>query len=152
MVGNNVGKLAKWLRMTGYNTTSLSGSDDSGMIAIARVEDGVIFTRDTRIAKRRLITSGRLRTILITSNEAEGQIKQAKEVLNLNLRFRMSSICLECNQLLVKSSREQVEERVLPYVFKSKHKYMECPTCHHIYWRETYWRAMSCRLYRLMEG
>ncbi len=152
VVDNNVGKLAKWLRMMGYDAVFFSGSDDSDMVAIARAEDRVILTRDTRIMKRRLIISGRLRAILITSDEPERQIKQVKEALNLDLRFRPFSICLECNQPLVERNREQVKERVPPYVFKSKDKYMECPACHRLYWRGTHWQAMNRRLDRFIEG
>ncbi len=152
IVDNNVGKLARWLRMTGYDTVFFSGSDDSGMVAIARAEGRVILTRDTQIMKRRLITSGRLRAILITSDEPERQIKQVKDALNLDLRFRPFSICLECNQPLVERSKEQVKEQVPPHVFKTQDQYMECPACHRLYWRGTHWQAMTKRLDRFMES
>ncbi len=35
IVDTNVGKLAKWLRMMGYDTRFFNGSDDSEMIAAA---------------------------------------------------------------------------------------------------------------------
>jgi hypothetical protein len=152
IVDNNVGQLARWLRMMGYDTVFFSGSDDSDMVAIARAEGRVILTRDTRIMKRRLITSGRLRAILITSDEPERQIKQVKEALNLDLRFRPFSLCLECNQPLVERSREQVKGRVPPYVFKTQDKYMECSACRRLYWRGTHWQAMNRRLDRFIEG
>ncbi len=152
IVDNNVGKLARWLRMTGYDTVLFSGSDDSGMVAIARAEGRVILTRDTQIMKRRLITSGRLRAILIASDEPERQIKQVKDALNLDLRFRPFSICLECNQPLVERNKEQVKERVPPHVFKTQDQYMECPACHRLYWRGTHWQAMTKRLDRFMES
>lgn len=152
VVDNNVGKLAKWLRMMGYDTVFFSGSDDSGMVAIARFEDRVILTRDTQIMKRRLITSGRLRAILIVNDEPERQIKQVKEALNLDLEFKPFSLCLECNQPLVERSKEQVKERVPPYVFKTQDHYMECPACHRLYWRGTHWQAMTKKLDRFTEG
>ncbi len=150
VVDNNVGQLARWLRMMGYDAVFFSGSDDSDMVAIAWAEGRVILTRDTQIMKRRLITSGRLRAILITSDEPERQIKQVKDALNLEPRFKPFSICLECNQPLVERSREQVKERVPPHVFKSKDQYMECPACHRIYWRGTHWQAMTRRLDRFI--
>lgn len=152
VVDNNVGKLARWLRMMGYDAAFFSGSDDSAMIATARAQGRVILTRDTRIMKRRLITSGRLRAILITSDEPEQQIKQVRDALNLELKFRPFSLCLECNQPLVERSREQVKERVPPYVFKTQDKYMECPACHRLYWRGTHWQAMTRRLDRFIKS
>jgi uncharacterized protein with PIN domain len=151
MVDHNVGKLAKWLRMMGYDTLFYSGCDDSGMIATALAEGRVLVTRDTQIVKRRLVTTGRLKAILIASDEPELQIKQVIGALNLDIHFRPFSFCLECNQLLVERSREQVKNRVPPYVFKTQEQYMECPSCHRIYWRGTHWQAMNRRLERFME-
>ncbi len=150
VVDNNVGQLARWLRMMGYDAVFFSGSDDSDMVAIAWAEGRVILTRDTQIMKRRLITSGRLRAILITSDEPERQITQVKDALNLEPRFKPFSICLECNQPLVERSREQVKERVPPHVFKTQDQYMECPVCHRLYWRGTHWQAMIRRLDRFI--
>ena len=150
IVDHNAGKLAKWLRMMGYNTLFFSGSDDSIMIAAALAEGRVILTRDTGIVKRRLVTSGRLKTILLTSDEPPIQMKQVIAALNLDICFNPFSICLECNRILVERSREEVGERVPPYVFKTKSRYMECPACHRIYWRGTHWQAMNRRLVRLL--
>ena len=150
IVDHNVGKLAKWLRMMGYDTLFFNGSDDSRMVATALAEDRVIITRDTQIVKRRLVTTGRLRAILVDSDEPELQLKQVIGTLNLDIHFRPFSLCLECNQPLVEKSKEQVRERVPPYVFKTQEQYMECPFCHRIYWRGTHWQAMNKKLERFM--
>ncbi len=149
IVDNNVGKLGRWLRIMGYDAVSFSGSDDSAMVAMARAEGRVILTRDTEIMKRHLITSGRLRAILITSDKPEQQIKQVKEALNLEPKFSPFSICLECNQPLAKKSREQVKERVPPHVFKTQNQFVECPACRRIYWRGTHWQQMTRKLNKI---
>ena len=137
--------------MMGYDALFFAGSDDSGMIATALAEDRVLLTRDTQIVKRRLITTGRLKAILIASDEPELQLKQVIGTLNLDIHFRPFSLCLECNQPLVDRSKEQVRNRVPPYVFETQEQYMECPSCHRIYWRGTHWRAMNRRLERFTE-
>ena len=150
IVDHNVGKLAKWLRMMGYDTLFFNGEDDSEMIATALAEDRVILTRDTRIMERRLVTTGQLKATLIGYETLELQIKQVIETLNLDIHFKPFSICLECNKPLVERGKEQVRERVLPYVFQSQEQYMECPACHRIYWRGTHWRAMTRKLEKFM--
>ncbi len=150
IVDHNVGKLAKWLRMMGYDTLFFSGSDDSGMIATALAESRVLLTRDTQIVKRRLVTTGRLKAVLIGSDKPELQLKQVIGALNLEINFKPFSLCLECNQPLIEKSKEQVKERVPPYVFKTQKQYMECLSCHRIYWRGTHWRAMTKKLERFM--
>ena len=150
IVDNNVGKLVKWLRIMGYDTLFFGGSSDSGMIAIALNEDRVILTRDTQIMKRRVITSGQLKAILITSDEPELQMRQVIDTLNLNCQFRPFTLCLECNQPLVERSKEQVKDLVPPYVFQTQSQYVECPACHRIYWRGTHWQAMTKKLKKFM--
>ena len=146
IVDNNVGKLAKWLRMMGYDTLFFNGSNDAGMIAVAVSDGRVILTRDTQIMKRRLITSGQLKAVLVKSDNPELQIRHVIERLNLDCQFRPFALCLECNQPLLERSKEQVKDRVPPYVFRTQIQYMECPTCYRIYWRGTHWQAMTKRL------
>ena len=71
MVDTNVGKLARWLRMMGYDAAFFTDGDDAEMIATALREDRVIITRDSHIMKRGVVTSGRLRAILVRSDEPE---------------------------------------------------------------------------------
>ena len=143
IVDSNVGKLAKWLRMIGYDTLLFSSSDDWEMVTTALVEGRVILTRDTQIMKRGVVTSGRLKAVLIQSEKPEQQMRQVIEALNLDCQSRLFTICLECNQTLEKRSKQEVQARVPPYVFKTQNQYMECPSCHRIYWRGTHWQAMT---------
>ncbi len=152
IVDSNVGKLAKWLRMMGYDTLFFNGSDDSQMVATALTEDRVILTRDTQVMKRRVVTNGRLKAILIKSDDPEWQIRQVVDTLNLDYTFKPFTVCLECNQSLEERSKRQVKDLVPPYVFQTQSHYMECPHCHRIYWRGTHWQAMNEKLNKLMKG
>ena len=152
IVDYNVGKLAKWLRMMGYDTVLFTGEDDSRMIIIALRQERVILTRDTQIMKRGVVTSGRIKAILIESDEPEHQIRQVVESLNLDCQFRPFAICLECNQPLIETSKEQVKDLVPPYVFQTQDNFMECPACHRIYWQGTHWQAMTRKLEELCKG
>ena len=136
----------------GYDALFFEGSNDSQMIATALAENRVILTRDTQIMRRRVITNGRLRAILIQSDEPERQMHQVMDTLKLDCQFQPFSICLECNQPLVERSPEQVKDLVPPYVFQTQSQYMECPVCHRIYWRGTHWQAMTRKLERLVKG
>jgi len=146
IVDHNVGKLARWLRMMGYDTRFFSGDNDSRMVALAHEEGRVILTRDTQIMRRRLVTNGQIKAILIKDDKPEIQMHQVIATLNLDPQLRPFSICLECNQLLRERSQPQVKDMVPPYVFQTQSQYMECPSCHRIYWRGTHWQAMSRKL------
>ena len=146
IVDTNVGRLAKWLRIAGYDTLFINGIDDSRLIRIALEEGRVMLTRDTQILKRRLVASGRLKVILIEDDEVKAQLRQVVTTLNLAQDLRPFTLCLECNQPLVLKRREEVKELVPLYVFQTQNQYMQCPGCQRIYWRGTHWEKMSREL------
>ena len=149
IVDNNVGKLAKWLRIMGYDALLFSGEDDGRMVKVALAQNRVILTKDTQVMKRRLVTSGKLKAILIEDDDIEAQLRQVVEALKLDYHFSPFSICLECNQRLIEKDEDAVREFVPSYVFKTQRLYMECPSCHRIYWRGTHWQAMNRELGKL---
>ena len=152
IVDLNVGRLARWLRMMGYDTLLFDHGEDYRMIRIALDEARIIITRDTRIMERRVITSGRLRAILISGDRPEEQIRQVIEHLHLDIDFRPLSLCLECNQPLMERSKEEVADRVPPYVFQTQEQFVECPACHRVYWKGTHWQAMTKKLHGFVPG
>jgi uncharacterized protein with PIN domain len=129
--------------MMGYDASLFDGGDDSRMVSTALKEGRVLLTRDTQIMKRRVVTTGRLKTILVSGDDPEEQMRQVIEALNLDSQFKPFTICLECNRPLEARTKEQVQDLVPPYVFRTQNQYMQCPVCHRIYWQGTHWDAMT---------
>ena len=146
---NNVGKLARWLRVIGYDTLLFKQKNDNKMIKIALSEDRIILTRDTQLMKRRLVTNGKLKAMIIKQDDPKEQLQETVKKLNLSYHFKPFSLCLECNQALILRSKEEVLNLVPPHVFKTQNQYMECPACHRIYWQGTHWQAMIKELENL---
>ena len=121
------------------------------MVQIALAEKRTILTRDTHILKRKLITGGQVKALLINSDNVEEQIKPVVSELNLRISKEPFTICLECNALLVPRSKEEVEKQVPPYVWQTQKEYMQCPRCLRIYWKGTHWEAMTKRLIKLID-
>lgn len=152
IVDHNVGKLVKWLRMMGYDTLFFTGDDDWRMIIIALRENRIILTKDTGVMKRGVVAGGRVKAVLIESDTSREQVKQVVEELQLDCRSGLFTLCMECNTPLEVSTVEQVKDRVPRHVFETQTGYMECPSCHRIYWKGTHWQAMNEKLKALLEG
>jgi hypothetical protein len=148
IVDHNVAKLARWLRMMGYDTTVFSEIDDWQMIRTALSENRIIITRDTGVIKRRVITSGKLKALLVIGDDPENQIKQVVNAFQLDTRKSLT-LCIECNVSLVSIDQEAAKSRVPPYVYQTKNKFFECPVCHRAYWQGTHWEAMQQTLKKL---
>ena len=146
IVDINVGKLARWLRMMGYDTLRFDHGEDYRLIRIALDEARTIITKDTQMMKRRVITSGRLRAVLVTGDQSDDQMRQVMERLSLDSDFRPFTLCLECNQPLVEIRKHGVADRVPPHVFRTQNQFVECPACHRVYWKGTHWEAMTRKL------
>ena len=143
---NNVGKLARWLRLIGYDALLFKQKDDGQMIKTALSEGRVILTKDTQFMKRRLVTNGKLKTILVEQDDPKLQMQEVVKILNLNYHFKPFSLCLECNQVLIARDKEEVKNLVPAHVFETQASYTECPVCHRIYWQGTHWQAMLKKL------
>ena len=150
IVDSNVGRLARWLRIAGFDTIFINDLDDNRLVRLALSEGRVLLTKDTQILKRRVATTGRLKVILIESEEVKAQLRQVVKTLNLGDQIKPFTLCLECNQPLVPKENEEIKELVPPYVFQTQTQYMQCPGCQRVYWRGTHWQRMSRELERIV--
>ena len=92
-----LGRLARWLRFLGCDTLYYSGISDSSLIRIAREQDRVVLTRDTRLIK----IKGLKNYLLITSNDSFQQLLEVIDSLKIR-QFTLLSRCVKCNGELMK--------------------------------------------------
>lgn len=148
----NVGKLARWLRILGYDTLIFKGQDDADMLTAALAEDCILLTRDSGIMKRKLVTRGQVKAIFVKSDNVREQLKQVLDSLKPLPPPRPLTLCVECNELLIEKHKEDVRECVPAYVYETQNEYMKCPACCNIYWKGTHWQAMMERLRELKKN
>jgi uncharacterized protein with PIN domain len=151
IVDVNTGKVARWLRMMGYDTLLFTDKDDGKMVKIGVQQNRILVTRDCQVMQRKLVTTGKLKAILVESTDPKLQLKQVVRILNLDYRFQPFSRCIQCNQPLIERTRDEVRNHVPPHVFEIQTQYMECPKCRHLYWQGTHWSAMSKELENFMK-
>jgi uncharacterized protein with PIN domain len=93
----SLGRLAKWLRLLGYNTVVFPNQAGREMLRLAAAEDRIVLTRRKDMTERQF--SGRL--FLITGVDIASQLNDVigKYSLKINQQ-KMFGICLECNEKL----------------------------------------------------
>ncbi len=146
ILDSNVGKLARWLRIAGFDTLFLKDIDDGRLVRIALKEERILLTRDTGILERRLITSGRLKAILIDDENVKAQLRQVIDIFDLTGQLMPFTRCSECNEPLTARNKDEVEELIPQHVFRTQTQYMQCPMCERVYWRGTHWQRMAREL------
>ena len=128
-----LGRLAKWLRILGYDTAYFPDLDDHQLVRLARAEGRILVTGDRELARRRGLTC-----LLIVSDDLEEQIQQVISALQLETGLAFSR-CPVCNTPLQDVEKPAVKDRVPPYVFQTQEHFSLCPECDRIYWRGTHW-------------
>jgi uncharacterized protein with PIN domain len=94
-----VGRLARYLRMAGYDVVYMNDADDGLIIKIAVKEDRIVLTRDTMMLERKEFKNGTLRSVFITDDSLAEQLLQVKTVLTgteMNHRFAFFGPDREC--------------------------------------------------------
>jgi len=139
---DNLGKLAKWLRTLGYDTLFFDPIADGGLVSRALKDNRVVLSRDTHLSRFKLKLGERL--LLIQSSKPLEQLKQVVKHLNLKPdKDLLFSRCLVCNQPLEKVSKEDVKERLYPYVYQTQDDFVRCSGCDKIYWSATHVQRMA---------
>ena len=150
VVDLNVGRLAKWLRVMGYDTVFPRDCDDNGLVRIALREGRVLVTRDAGFSLRRAARQGQMRVLQIVDDDLRGQLRQLVRDLKLDLNGGFSR-CVRCNELLASVTKDDVSGRVPPYVFSTHENFMECLECRRVYWRGSHWAGMLSELRQIYQ-
>jgi len=143
-----LGRLAKWLRLLGFDCSFIRAKSGADIVAIAENERRIILTRDTHLARR----LGQDEHLFIKHDDWRNQLNQIISHYNLSMRCeRFLSICSECNQALIDVLPTEVRGLVPPYVFATRKTFRKCPTCGRIYWGGTHKKKMIERLKILLD-
>jgi uncharacterized protein with PIN domain len=143
-----LGRLARWLRILGYDTAYEKFVIDEHLIQQALRDDRRLLTRDRYLAQRKIIRS---RCLLIAGDHLNEQLLELRHALQLDLDpseqrpFR----CANCNAIPKTLLPQEAADLVPPYVALHYDRFAQCPSCRHVYWPGTHWKAVVDRLSRI---
>ena len=135
----HLGKLARSLRMLGFDTLYSNCYSDSEIVDISINENRTIITRDKGILKQTKVTHG----YYIRSKEEMNQTKEVISRFHLLKDIKEFTRCLLCNGLLRPIKKEAVINQIPAKVARWKDKYFKCQNCNKIYWQGTHHHKMK---------
>jgi uncharacterized protein with PIN domain len=148
-----LGRLARWLRLLGYDTLYYPRIEDSLLLRIAREEERILLTRDTRLVKVR----GLKDFLLLKENDTFEQLKVVLKTLHLlsrdkpdELEMPVSSRCSLCNNVLNNVSREAAKAYVPQYVYLTSDSFKRCSRCGKFYWKGTHQEKLQKKLSEIL--
>ena len=135
IVTHELGRLAKWLRILGYDTVYFEKDDKSRLVILSLRDERIILTRDSKMSR---FTGTRM--LRIDTDDVEKQLEQVIKKLDLKIeKTRTFLRCVDCNEELLDIEKEKVKNKVPPFVFKTQEEFRTCPSCEKIFWRGTHW-------------
>jgi len=137
LTDGTLSKLAKWLRIAGYDTLVYPHEAGRDMLNLANSEKRIVLTKRRDMLERQF--SGEL--YFVKGVDVGGQLREVISEFSLTIKIeKMFSICLKCNEKLHPVEKDEVCDRVPPYVFAGCSAYNKCPGCQRIYWEGTHRR------------
>ncbi len=134
----HLGKLAKLMRLAGFDTFYKNDYDDGTIVKISIEQHRTILTRDTGLLKRKEITHG----YFIRNIKAEKQLEEVITRFDLAKFIKPFTRCLICNTELRPVAKENVINRIPPKVKKYQTEFSVCESCDKIYWKGTHYERM----------
>jgi uncharacterized protein with PIN domain len=139
----HLGRLARHLRLLGFDTAYEYNCDDAHLAATAAAEGRIVLTRDAGLLKRNVVTHG----LFVRAQQPRAQLHEVVRRLQLVSRLHPFTRCLVCNEALTAAFREQVAAEVPERAWHAHEHFMRCGRCARVYWAGTHYE----RLRRLVE-
>ena len=141
----HLGKLARHLRMAGFDTLWANHWDDDQIVNISLVQKRTILTRDKGMLRRGEVERG----YFVRNTESEAQLGEVVRALQLESLLAPFTRCRECNAILEEVERDAVIDRVPEKVRSLYDRFRRCPGCERVYWEGTHFDRMKRFIERL---
>ena len=140
------GKLARHLRMPGFDCRNRNDDNDSQPIELARAKRLIILHRDRGILKQAKVQQG----CLIRSSMPERPVVEVLERYRLRRLICPLYRCPKCNGLLRPVHKEEIIHRLLPKTALYYLYFRQCQCCRQLYWQGSHYAKVEHWIHGLM--
>ncbi len=131
VVDVNLGKLARWLRLLGFDTIYRNDLDDPELVRIAADEERILLTRDRRLLHHKAVSHG----YWVRAVDPEQQVAEVVRRFQLEGSIRPFHRCLACNGLIHPVAKDRIEHRLEPKTRRYYDEFYQCDQCGKVYWK-----------------
>jgi uncharacterized protein with PIN domain len=144
----HLGKLARQLRMLGFDVMYDHTYCDSELIDKALEDRRIILTRDQGILKQKRVTHG----YWVRSVEVNEQLVEAVRKFDLCKQVNPFTRCMMCNGLIEKIEKNYIRERIEQNTALYYNEFYRCPRCKKIYWKGSHYKRMEKRINKICDN
>lgn len=140
LVDANLGKLARYLRLLGFDCLYRNDFDDAAVATIASEQQRTVLTRDRSLLQRRIITHG----YFVRSDMPKIQTREVLKRFDLYPLIKPLTRCTRCNGKLAETGKQETEHLLEPLTKKYYEKFLICSECGQIYWQGGHYVRIKC--------
>jgi uncharacterized protein len=134
----HLGKLARQLRLLGFDALYRNDYDDPVIVALAVAQSRVILTRGRGILKHSAVTHG----YWVRNTQPRAQLQEVVNALDLKSSARPFTRCMGCNGRLEAVAEGRVLGQLPPRVREQHSSFVRCSQCGKLYWPGTHYHRM----------
>jgi uncharacterized protein with PIN domain len=147
VVDVNLGKLARFLRLLGFDTLFANSFSDRDITDISVEQKRIILTRDRRLLHAKVITHG----YWVRSVVPERQLAEVIARFDLAAQIMPFRRCTACNGLIETIEKKQVLHLLEPKTKKYYELFYRCRDCGKVYWEGSHIDNIRTRLGRYLK-
>lgn len=147
IVDVNLGKLAKYLRMVGFDTSYSNCYSDPEIVKTSINEKRIILTRDKGILKYSNVTHG----YWVREIYPKKQLFEVINYFQLSRKFDPFTRCLLCNTLLIPIEKRKILDKITDYTSKHYDDFKLCPICNKVFWKGSHYIQMQYLINKLLK-
>jgi uncharacterized protein len=142
IVDGHLGKLARNLRLLGFDTAYDRQAHDRQLLQIMTSENRALLTRDRRLLMHSVVRHG----YCPRSQNADAQTIEVVRRFDLFDLIAPFTRCLRCNASLEKVAKGDVIEKLEPLTKIYYQEFRRCTGCDQIYWAGSHFSKLQKRL------
>jgi uncharacterized protein with PIN domain len=141
----HLGRLCKYLRMLGFDTSYSNDYTPRQIIKISNKEKRIILSRSIQLIRHKEITHA----YWIRSAEPLEQLKDLINVLDILKWAQPFTRCLHCNNILETVDKEDIIDRLEERTAKYYNEFFRCTVCDRIYWKGSHYESMLAFIHQI---
>jgi uncharacterized protein with PIN domain len=138
----NLGKLAKRMRMLGFDCLYRNDYKDADIVKSAVNDRRIVLTRDRRLLYNKQIDHG----YWVRAVDVDAQVDEVLRRFDLYGLIQPFSRCLICNGVLAPVAKADIWDRLEPKTRLYYNDFYQCADCQRIYWQGSHMQNMLKRL------
>ena len=139
IIDANLGRLARYLRLLGFDTLYRNNYPDQEIARIAQQDRRIVLTRDRALLQHKSITHG----YFVRSDKPREQVKEILARLDLYDHVHPFTRCLRCNGEMENVEKHAVDHQLQPMTRQYYDRFRRCTACGQAYWKGSHFEKME---------